>query len=372
MRENRVRVGLILALFSAACFGLSGPFAKSLIETGWTPAAAVGVRLALGALIAVALVTVIDRDWVRSAWQHRGAVVAYGLIAVAGAQLCYFNAVSYLPVGVALLLEYLGPILVIGWVWLTTRNRPAAATLLGAGLAVFGALIVLDVFGDVGAIHPIGVLWALGAAVCLAFYFIAAGQEREGLSPWALTAGGLVVGGATIFALGLAGFLPMAFSTADVTLAGTQVSVLVAIGVLAVVTAAISYATGIAAVRKLQPTMASLIALTEVVFAVLAAWLLLGETLTPMRALGGMVLLTGIALARVGESRRAGAPLPNEVPDREVVRTEQAERLAAAVRKAVELRAARGNADRGSQSNDEAATVADAVPTEFTATRSMV
>ncbi len=326
--DNRMRVGLSLAVFSALCFGLSGPFAKSLIATGWTPAAAVGIRLGIGALIAVVLVTIIDRTWVRSAWRHRGVVLAYGLIAVAGAQLCYFNAVSYLPVGVALLLEYLGPILVIGWVWLTTRNRPAAATLLGGVLAVLGALIVLDVFGDISSIHPVGVLWALGAAVCLAFYFIAAGQEREGLGPWALTAGGLVVGGAAIFALGAVGVLQLRFATADVTIAGTQVSVVVAVGVLAIITAAISYGTGIAAVRKLQPTLASLIALTEVIFAVLAAWLLLGEALTPVRMIGGLVLLAGVALARVGESRvaertaavaaRPEAALPSARPERTV------------------------------------------------------
>lgn len=308
MVDNRVgagnmRVGLTLAVFSAFCFGLSGPFAKSLIATGWSPAAAVGARLGIGALIAVAVVTAIDRRWVRSAWRHRSMVLAYGLIAVAGAQLCYFYAVAYLPVGVALLLEYLGPILVIAWVWLTTRHRPAAATLLGGVLAIIGALIVLDVFGDIRAIHPIGVLWALGAACCLAFYFIAAGQEREGLGPWALTAGGLVVGGVAIFGLGVVGALPLHFSAADVTIAGTRVSVLVAVGALAVVTAAISYGTGIAAVRRLKPTLASLVALTEVVFAVLAAWVLLGEALTPLRLIGGLVLLTGVALARIGEAQ---------------------------------------------------------------------
>ena len=45
---------------------------------------------------------------------RRPALLAYGVIAVAGAQLCYFSAVQYLSVGVALLLEYLAPVLLIG------------------------------------------------------------------------------------------------------------------------------------------------------------------------------------------------------------------------------------------------------------------
>ena len=47
--------------------------------------------------------------------------------AVALAQLCYFSAVQYLSVGVALLLEYLAPVLLIFWHWGRNRRRPAAA-----------------------------------------------------------------------------------------------------------------------------------------------------------------------------------------------------------------------------------------------------
>ena len=63
----------------------------------------------------------------------RPTVVAYGLIPIAGAQLCYYNAVSHLSVGVALLLEYTAPILVVGWIWATTRRRPSNRTLAGVG-----------------------------------------------------------------------------------------------------------------------------------------------------------------------------------------------------------------------------------------------
>ena len=59
--------------------------------------------------------------------QHARTVVAYGLVPIAGAQLFYYNAVAHLSVGVALLLEYTAPILVVGWLWATTR-RTAHAT----------------------------------------------------------------------------------------------------------------------------------------------------------------------------------------------------------------------------------------------------
>ena len=62
-------------------------------------------------------------------------LVVYGVVAVAVAQLCYFNAVQYLSVGVALLLEYLAPVLLIGWHWWRTKIPPTAPVIVGAGVA---------------------------------------------------------------------------------------------------------------------------------------------------------------------------------------------------------------------------------------------
>ena len=128
---DHFRVGLLFAVASAFAFGLSGPLAKSLMESGWTPTAAVTARLAGGAVVMAVFATIVRPNWFREALQHRKTVVAYGLIPIAGAQLCYFNAVSHLSVGVALLLEYTAPVLVVAWLWATTRRRPSNLTLTG-------------------------------------------------------------------------------------------------------------------------------------------------------------------------------------------------------------------------------------------------
>ena len=88
--------------------------------------------------------TIVKPDWFREALQHRKTVIAYGLVPIAGAQLCYYNAVAHLSVGVALLLEYTAPVLVVGWLWATTRRRPTNMTLAGVGLAIAGIILVLE------------------------------------------------------------------------------------------------------------------------------------------------------------------------------------------------------------------------------------
>jgi drug/metabolite transporter (DMT)-like permease len=307
---NTFRFGLAFALTSAVTFGTSGPFAKALMEAGWTPIAAVSARMAGGAVAMAAFATLFRRGWLREALAHRGTVVAYGLVPIAGAQLCYYNAVANLSVGVALLLEYLAPVLVVGWIWATTQRRPATLTLLGAALALAGAIVVLDVFSG-AHINTVGVAWALGAAVCAACYFVLsdrASANGQGLNPLTLAAGGLVVGAAAVALLGLTGILPMVFTAHDTVVAGHTTSVVVPVVLLGVVSTAIAYALGISGVARLRPSYASLVGLGEVLCAVVWAWLLLGEAITATQAVGGAVVLVGLGLAGRSSDNRLPEP----------------------------------------------------------------
>ena len=300
---DHFRLGLLLAVGSAFAFGSSGPFAKSLMEAGWSPTAAVTARLAGGALLMAVFATIVKPDWFREARQHGKTVVAYGVIPIAGAQLCYFNAVAHLSVGVALLLEYTAPILVVGWLWATTRRRPSSLTLTGVALAIAGIMLVLNVFSG-AHINLIGVGWALAAAVCAACYFLMSSSvttDGDGLNSITLATAGLIVGAAAVATLGVSGLMPLTFATNDAVVAGFTTSWLVPVIALALVPTAIAYTLGIMAIARLQPRFASLVGLSEVMFAVLAAWVLLGEAVTMTQAIGGVVVLVGLTLARQGD-----------------------------------------------------------------------
>jgi drug/metabolite transporter (DMT)-like permease len=301
--------GLGLAILSAATFGTSGTFASALIATGWTPGAAVTVRVSLAALV----LTIPAVMQLRGRWSLLRAnlplIVAFGGFAVGVAQLCYFSAVEHLSVGVALLLEYSGVLLVVAWMWLRHHQRPNRLTVAGGVAAIFGLVLVLDLTGD-QHVDAVGVMWGLFAAFGLASYFVisAGAADNTGtaaLPPIVTAWAGLFVGGVVLGALGLVGVLPMHASTADVDLAGWQVSWLVPILGLSVVAAAIAYASGIGAARRLGARLASFVGLAEVLFAVLIAWLLLDQRPTALQAIGGVVVLGGIALVRAAERDRA-------------------------------------------------------------------
>ena len=312
---DHFRLGLLFAIGSAFTFGLSGPLAKSLMEAGWSPTAAVTARLAGGALVLAIFATIVKPDWVREALHHAKTVVAYGLIPIAGAQLCFYNAVAHLSVGVALLLEYTAPILVVGWLWATTRRRPSNLTLAGVALAVAGIMLVLNVFSG-AHINITGVGWGLAAAVCAACYFLMSdtvAADGSGLNSITLAAGGLIVGTAAVGALGVAGVMPLTFTTNDAVVAGLTTSWVVPVIALGLIPTAIAYTLGIMGIARLRPRFASLVGLSEVLFAVLAAWMLLGEAITAIQAIGGAVVLIGLALARQGDrtEKLAEATGPN-------------------------------------------------------------
>ena len=296
------RAGFVLALFSAATFGTSGTFARSLIDTGWSPAAAVTIRISIAAgLLAIPAVVTLRERW-NVLWRNIRMVTIYGLVAIAGCQVFFFNAVQHLSVGVALLLEYMGIILIVGWLWIRNGQRPRRLTIAGSVAAVCGLVLVLNLVGDTH-VDLAGVLWGLAAAVGLAVFFVLSAKSDPDLPPLAMASAGMTIGAVTLLVLGVLGALPMQANRDDVDFAGHQVSWLVPVIGLSLVAAAIAYVAGIAATRILGSKLASFVGLTEVLFAVLFAWLLLGEVPTAVQLLGGLLIVAGVALVRIDELR---------------------------------------------------------------------
>ncbi|MBM7798724.1 drug/metabolite transporter (DMT)-like permease [Microlunatus panaciterrae] len=299
--SNRTRSGLVLALTSAASFGLSGPLAKSLLETGWTPGAVVAFRIGgAGLLLLLPCLLLVRRSW-RPTRRSMAGMTPYGVAAVAGAQLCYFSAVQYLSVGVALLIEYTAPVLLILWSWLRTRRRPSRTVLIGAGLAMLGLVLVLNLTGEL-ALDPVGLLWAFGAAVGCCCYFLLADGNDDAVPPIVMTTAGTVIGALVLGLAAAAQVLPMHAGSRPTTLAGHATSWVLPAAGLVLITAVAAYLTGIAGIRRLGSSMASFVALFEVLFAVVFAIILLAEVPTWTQAVGGVLVIAGIVTVQRGQN----------------------------------------------------------------------
>ena len=299
--QTQLATALVPAVVSAAAFGLSGSLARSLLDLGWSPATVVAVRVGGAFLVLLVPCLLLLRRIGLPSGGQAARMGGFGVAAVGLAQLCYFSSVQYLSVGVALLLEYLAPVLLIGWQWARSRRRPANGVLIGAAVALSGLVLVLDLTKGL-TLNLIGVAWGLGAAVCLCAYFLLSEDASAApVHPLLLTTVGTGIGGLLIILAGVGGVLPLTARTGQVTAAGMSVSWLWPVTLLILITAVLAYPTGIAAIRTLGSSLASFVALSEVVFAVIFAAVLLGQHPSPAQVIGGVLILVGIVVVQHGE-----------------------------------------------------------------------
>ncbi|WP_423919689.1 EamA family transporter [Frigoribacterium sp. 2-23] len=310
MPRHHLTTGLLVAVVAAASFGVSGPFVKPLLESGWSPVAAVTVRALIGGVLLAPIALVALRGDLRPVWRARWRVLGMAVIGVAGTQVFYFAAIERIPVGTAILLEYMAPLLLVAVAWAVTRRRPSALVLIGSVVAAAGLVLVVSPGGGV-RLDPVGVAFGIGAMACVAGYFVLAARPAEGLPPIALAAFGLLVGGVLLGLVGLTGVVPFTIATVDVTVLGSPMPWWLPMLIVGVIATALAYATGITSGAMLGSRLASFMGLLEVAAAAFYAWLLLGERLTALQLVGGGLILAGIVAVRSARDAEV-EPVPAE------------------------------------------------------------
>ncbi|GAA2545818.1 EamA family transporter [Streptomyces levis] len=313
-------MGLGLALLSAVAFGGSGVAGKPLIEAGLDPLHVVWLRVAGAALVMLPL-AVRHRALLR---RRPGLLAGFGLLAVAGVQACYFAALSRIPVGVALLIEYLAPALVLGWVRFVQRRPVTRAAAVGVVLAVGGLACVVEVWSGL-RFDALGLLLALGAACCQVGYFVLSDQGSdagdEAPDPLGVIAYGLLVGAAVLTVVARPWTMDWSVLTGTARMDGTPVSALVLLGWIVLVATVVAYVTGVISVRRLSPQVAGVVACLEAVIATVLAWVLLGEHLSAPQLAGGVIVLVGAFIAQSSTpAKSSGQPVASGGPERELSR----------------------------------------------------
>ncbi|MEU3078608.1 EamA family transporter [Streptomyces laurentii] len=297
--------GLGLALTSAFAFGGSGVAAKPLIEAGLDPLHVVWLRVAGAALVMLPI-----------AWRHRdlprrkpALLAGFGLLGVAGVQACYFAAISRIPVGVALLVEYFAPALVLGWVRFVQRRPVTRAAALGVVLAVGGLACVVQIWSGL-SFDALGLLLALAAAGCQVGYFVLADQgsdEDEPVDPLGFIAYGLLFGAVLLTFVARPWDMDGSVLGGTADLDGTAVPAWLLLGWIVLIATVLAYVTGVVSVRKLSPQVAGVVACLEAVIATVLAWVLLGEHLGVPQIAGGAVVLVGAFIAQSSTPKAATA-----------------------------------------------------------------
>ena len=299
--DRRPVLGYSMVLAATALWGINGSMAKGALSSGLSSLRLTEVRSTGAALILVAALMATRPQSLRITRKELPFLLLFGVIGLAFVQLFYFVAIHRLEIGVALLIQYVAPILIALYARLVlkepVRRRVWAALILALG----GLSLVVDLWSGVSLDGP-GVLAALASAVTFALYILLAESAVTRRDPVSLLALGFTF--AAIFwavvqpwwsfpteylddrihmdGAVFSSTLPVWALLAGVVLVGTIVPFLLLVGSL----------------RHINATRAGVTAMFEPVAGALVAWAWLGESLTTAQLIGGAIVLTGILLAQ--------------------------------------------------------------------------
>jgi drug/metabolite transporter (DMT)-like permease len=299
--HRRPILGYAMVLTATALWGINGSMAKGALSSGLTSLRLTEVRSTGAALLLVAALAATRPRGLRVTRSELPFLLLFGVIGLAFVQLFYFIAIHRLDIGIALLIQYLAPVLIALYARLVlkehVRRRVWAALILSLG----GLSLVVDIWRGVG-LDGVGVAAALISAVTFALYILLAEQGVTRRDPVSLLALGFTF--AAVFwaivqpwwsfptehlddRISMSGelfssTLPVWALLVGVVLVGTIVPFLLLVGAL----------------RHIPATRAGVTAMFEPVAGALVAWAWLGESLTTAQLIGGAVVLTGILLAQ--------------------------------------------------------------------------
>lgn len=294
------RLGYALVILGAVAFGINGAVSRVAMRSGLTPESFTTMRIT-GATIVFALAALI---WRRSALRPpKGAalllVAALGLVGVVSLQLTYNIAINRLPLGIALLIEYLAPVLVVLWVRFVrgerVRNRMWAAIVL----SVVGIATVGQVWQGLD-FDTLGMVMALLAAVSFASYFLI-GEHNVGFDdPLRVVLWAFVFG--TVVMNAISPIWHVSGLNVDANLLGTldahAVPLLLVVGWVVVLGTVTPFFLQLVALQHIPATIVTVIATLEPVIAVVLGWVWFKESLTAIQVVGGILVLCGIGLAQ--------------------------------------------------------------------------
>lgn len=293
-------VGYLYGVLSVLFFGLNGPVTKVILLAGITPIQLAFAREIITAFVAFIALLIFDRGAFRLTKRQFVGMLATGIIAVAGVQFAYSLAIQHLPVGIALLFEYSGVLIVAVFATLVWKE-PAKPRLWFALVAVIIGLAVVANFWA-ASLSVVGILAGSFAAIALAAYFLLGERMLNNSSPTSILFWTMLIAALVWLVPAQPWTIDPATLLAPISLGGTLADVWVPLGLVvvwsAVMGTTLTYWLSYQSIKRLKATPAGVLSVGEVVFAFLFAWLWLGQTLEPIQLAGGALVIVGIVIAQ--------------------------------------------------------------------------
>ncbi len=291
--------GLIMAITSAALWGLSGTCAQFLFEQkGFDPERLVCWRLLAAGVILVTFSSTKKNNDTLRIWKKKTDalnLLLFGILGMVAVQYTYFYSISLSNAATATVLQYIGPLLVVAFYAIKYRRWPILAEYASLALALIGTfLLVTHGSFDQLVISEAALFWGLLSALALAFYTIQPVGLLRKFDPATVTGWGMLVGG-----------LVFAFFGKPLDVEGIwDLEAWIAFSYIILFGSVISFYFFLKSVTLIGPSTASLLCSVEPLAAAGVAVVWLGVYFGPMDWLGTLFILTTIVLLALGTRKK--------------------------------------------------------------------
>ena len=301
-RDRRPLLGYAMVWTAAILFAVNGTVSKVILSSGISSVELTQIR-STGAFVGFALVVLLTAPRrFRVGRRELRFLIVFGVTGVAFVQWLYFVSIHRLPIGIALLIQYVAPLLVALFVRLVLGRQVRRRIWVALALALAGLGLVVEVWSTGLQLDAVGLAAALGGAVAYAAYILMAEHGVRRRDPVSLSAYGF--GFAALFWLVVRPpwLFPANRVDDSVSLLGNlerfEAPVWLLLLFVVVVGTMITFGLVVTALRHLPATRVGIVAMLEPVVASVVAWAWLGESLGAWQLAGGSVVLAGILLAQ--------------------------------------------------------------------------
>jgi drug/metabolite transporter (DMT)-like permease len=293
------RWGYLLVMLAASLWALNGNVVKPLFRSGTPPLVAAQLRMLFTCVLAGLLILAVRPAWLKLDRRAIPGFAFFGVGGLASVQLTYFEAIALLPIGVAVLLQYLAPVILVVVERLTGKREFDVRVLIALACSLSGCFLAVGAYrADLLRLNLVGTLVALLSAVCFAVYTTQAARlvSRHPVAT------------VLFYGFGFGSLFWLAYDAVlrpELGLNARVVSLMLAVALLGTL---IPFGMLIAALRVLLPSRAAIVSTLEPVLAGGIAFLWFNETLEPLQLVGGALVLAAIILAQL-ESSPAVVPV---------------------------------------------------------------
>ena len=297
-------VGAVMYLVAAFLFALNGSVAKAQIEAGLSPAQVTEIRTLGCAVVLLVFLAITKPSSLRVRRAEVPFLLLFGVLAYALTPFLFFLSVSLLPVAIAALLAFLAPVLVALWLRFVKHEPVGRGIWVALALVVGGLLLVSQVWSGM-TLNPLGVFYGLLTAAALAAYLLLGEEGARRRDVMSLAFWGFAI--ATVFWSILAPWwnfpwdlMTTTTSMLDGAITGIPVWSLV---LLMIVVSVVPFVLVLMSLQRIGAQRGGILGTTEPVWAALIAFVLLGEIITPVQGLGGIIVLAGVIVAELASQR---------------------------------------------------------------------